>query len=784
MRSLVLIVITLLAAAAGAAGLLREKDNARTHPHATADAAIQHVIVKLRPASTAAGAGTGTTTALAKTAVPSAERRLAAVTSRTGVTLDEHRAITEHAFVMRAVPVGGESVAQTLERLRADPDVEYAELDQRRYIHAVTPNDALYTQQWYLQAASSSQPSATDATDAWSTSEGASTLVIADIDTGVRTDHPDLAGRLLPGYCFISDSFVANGGTCPGAGAVDPGDWITSADVTGSPQGECKGASAEPSSWHGTRVAGVLGAATNDSIGVAGVTWNGQLLPVRALGKCGGQDSDIIQAMLWAGGISVTGAPVNTHPAKIINMSLGGTGSCPASYQDAINQLTAIGVLIVVSAGNEEGLAVDAPANCSGVAGIAGLRQAGTKVGFSNIGPEVALSAPAGNCVNTGAEQPCLYTLATTTNLGYQQPDVNDYTGEYYCDATTGSYAGCTLANANQYRTYNLGTSFSAPIVSGIAALMASVNSNLSSCQLIARLKEGSQTFPTTSSDNPAVCTVPTASSPVQNECVCTTSTCGAGMASAMGALTAALRPIAAVSLPASPSAGATVTLDGSGSAAANNHTVSSYQWSAVSGTAVTLGSTSAAKATLTMPSCGVATVQLLVTDDGGRTDSANVVATPGSLTSTAPSTAAQTSCTSGTATIVVGICPATSSVQVGGGTASFTATVANTTTSSVSWEVNGIAGGNATVGTISTNGVYAAPTTVPATGAVTVTAVSTADGTASASSTVTLTTPAGKSGGGGLDWLALAVLGTLAGFRLSLRASPLRGRPSGARRR
>src|SRR5215472_10487785 len=104
--------------------------------------------------------------------------------------------------------------------------------------------------------------------------------------------------------------------------------------------------------------------------------------------------------MLWAGGVAVSGAAANPNPARIINMSLGGTGSCLANYIEAIGQLAAAGVLVVVSAGNEGG-PVDTPANCPGVAAVAGLRQAGTKVGYSSLGPEIALGAPAGNCVDT-----------------------------------------------------------------------------------------------------------------------------------------------------------------------------------------------------------------------------------------------------------------------------------------------------------------------------------------------------------------------------------------------
>jgi serine protease len=744
--------LCLLAVLSGTAGSATEVNPVRTHPHGPSAAAAQRVIVKLRATSVPGG---------------DARQRVVALASRGGAHLVAHRPITALIHAVQVEAASGESAAATLARLGADPEVEYAVPDERRYIHAA-PNDPLYAQQWYLQTAAAT-PSAVDALDAWTTTTGSTTLVIADIDTGVRPDHPDLAGRLLPGYCFISDPFVANGAGCPGPGAADPGDWITSADITSNPN-ECSKATAEPSSWHGTRVAGILGALTNNGVGVAGLSWGSPILPVRALGKCGGLDSDIIAAMLWAGGIAVSGAPVNTNPARIINMSLGGTGSCPASYIEAIGQLAAADVLVVVSAGNEGG-PVDTPANCPGVAAVAGLRQAGTKVGYSSLGPEVALGAPAGNCGNafTTAESACAYSMTSTTNLSAMSPatpDANDYTGLYYCDATTGSYPGCSIA-AGQYRSYNTGTSFSAPVVSGIAALMSTVNSSLNSCQLISRLKEGALPYPQTSLDatgaQPLMCHVPASATDVQKtECICTRDdqTCGAGMANAPGALTAALRPIAAVAVPASVTAGQSVTLDGSGSGAANGHAVSSYQWTAVSG-GLTLAITGAAspRASVTAPSCGVGTVALTVTDDAGHTDTADVVITPASATTSAPAAAGQSACSAAAPAVVVEICPAAGSVQAGS-TATFSATLANTTSPTVTWQVNGLAGGSATAGTITSAGVYTAPASVPAPATVTITAVSATDTSATGSAQLTITAPPGSGGGGGgggsCDWLTL----------------------------
>ena len=758
MRSLVLLGVLALSAVTLSANAAAEINPVRTHPHGPASGAAPQFIIKLR-AAPAGGA------------VREARQRVAGVAARAGVALQAQRSITSLLHVMRVDLAPGESAAAALARLRALPDLEYAELDQRRYIHAVTPDDPLFTQQWYLQIAAAT-PSAVDAVDAWSTSTGSSSIVIADIDTGVRVDHPDLTTRLLPGYCFISDPFIANLGTsgssCPGPGAVDTGDWITQQDITTHPS-ECSKATTEPSSWHGTRVAGILGAATNNSLGVAGVTWSARLLPVRAIGKCGGLDSDIISGMLWAAGITVSGAPANPNPAKIINLSLGGTGVCPNSYQDAIDQITALGILVVASAGNEGG-PVDTPANCAGVAGVTGLRQAGTKVGFASLGPQIALAAPAGNCGNsfTGAlGSACVFSMLTTTNLGYQLPDANDYTGEYFCDPTTGADSPlCTLTNSNQYRTYNIGTSFSAPVVSGIAALMSAANTKLNSCQLIARLKEGSTPFPQTSLDavaaQPPMCHVPANASDLQqSECICTRDgqTCGAGMANAPAALTAALRPIAAVALPAAVSPGASVALDASGSAAVAGHSITSYQWSAGSGgLTLPISGASSAKASVTAPACGIGTVQLTVTDDAGRTDTADVIVRPSSASTSAPSQAGE-ACPVSAAQVQVAVCPASASIEAGGAAQSFTATLANTADTAVTWQVNGVTGGNTQVGTISSSGVYTPPGSVPASPTVSVTAVSVADSSASASASVTISAPAGSGHGGGGACDALTVL-------------------------
>lgn len=594
-----------------------ESNPARTHPKAVAGSS-QRFIVKMRATTDSSRVQAQASQAGESAATAADSERVRALAGRTGLALRYDRALTLRLHAVQMIAANGESQAATLARLRADPEVEYAVPDRRMYAHATTPNDPRGPAgggQWYLGAA---QPSAINALGAWDITQGSDSIVIAMIDTGVRFEHEDLGrasagGRLLDGYDFISpdpdNTFTtANDGDGRDADASDPGDWITAADIAAD-SASC-GDQQEDSSWHGTRTAGIVGARTNNAIGVAGITWKGRILPVRALGKCGGYNSDILAGMLWAAGQHVSGVPDNANPAKIINLSLGSSDPCDQASADVVGQLVSLGVLIVASAGNEGG-PVDSPANCPGALGVAGLRQAGTKVGFSSLGPEVALAAPAGNCVNpTGA---CLYSIDTTVNAGTTTP------------------AAATNTYTDQFNA-NVGTSFSAPIVSGIAGLMLAVNGNLRATHLIARLKEGAVTFPTTSeTPNLPACHVPTGSADVQqSECVCNTSVCGAGMANALGAVNAALRPIASIVVQGAVSAGASLTLQGSGSSAANGHSLASSPYTWIRGGA-TIGSSQSM--TVTAPTSGTSTVCLTVKDDAGKQDTARVDITPSAAT-------------------------------------------------------------------------------------------------------------------------------------------------------
>jgi serine protease len=608
------------------------------HPHLIAiGPETSRLIVGLRAVSSDARIQAQTLATTQSNAV-----QIDALSTRVGLHVARSRQIAPHMHVLHLQQtLRGVEVGAALARLRADPAVEFAEVDERRFAHAANPpNDPLYlpsanaTGQWYMQ---NTQPAAVDAVDAWGVTTGSTGTVIADLDTGIRFDHPDLqraglGGRVLPGYDFVGQDFnstnsaalgtflTANDGDGWDPDPSDPGDWITTAD-TSNPvfSGSCTTAS--DSSWHGVRVSGILGALTNNGVGIAGMTWQSWLLPVRVLGKCGGYDSDILTGMQWAAGISVQGVPDNAYPANIINMSLGGAATCPTSYQTIVNSIVAKHILIVASAGNG-GANVETPANCNGVLAVAGLRHIGSKVGYSSFGTEVAIAAPAGNCVNTSVNQPCLFSIDTSTNLGTTTPGASAYTDQF---------------------NDNLGTSFSAPIVAGIAALMHAVNANLSPADLIERMRLGAKPFPT--SPDPTVPTCPSVSS--SGECNCTTTTCGAGMANALGAVNQALRPIAAVRLPASVNAGTNATFDASGSAAACSHLVAAYAWSVLppGNPASIVSATNTASVTVTPPASASFVLHVVVTDDQGLTDAADVTVTPTSASTVVAASAGTTAC-------------------------------------------------------------------------------------------------------------------------------------------
>ena len=548
---------------------------------------------------------------------------------RLGLALRNGAAVAERTQVVFA---SGMSSAQLAQRLSAESDIEYAVPDERRH-RAAAPNDTLYgagvggdgpaVGQWYLRAPSASVKSSINAESAWGVTTGSADVIVAVLDSGVRFEHPDLlklasGGNLLDGYDMISEdhdssnrplgSFAsANDGNGRDADASDPGDWVTQAEANSGPLAGCR---VEGSSWHGTQTAALIGALTNNGSGMASVGRRVRVLPVRVLGKCGGFDSDIIAGMRWAAGLDIAGVPHNNNPAWVINMSLGGAGACSAAYSDAVAAVNAAGTVVVASSGNSEGHAVSTPADCPGVIAVSGLRHVGTKVGFSDIGPEISISAPGGNCVNdVGA---CLYPILTASNTGTTGPSGSTYT--------------------TSFGVPSLGTSFSAPLVAGTVALMLSADSTLSTTQVRALLQSTARPFPTSGATNndgsPVLqCTAPQVNVN-QDQCYCTTSTCGAGMLDAGAALQSVLNTrvgvVANISIStANPAIGKPVELSAVNTALSAGGTgITSYLWQIVDGGGIVTSfssATNASTATLTPSAGGWFDVSLTVQDNRGN---------------------------------------------------------------------------------------------------------------------------------------------------------------------
>jgi serine protease len=576
--------------------------------------------------------------------------RMQRIGQRMGLSLSDGRQIgaRTHVATMR-----GKTSAALAAELAQQTDVEYAVVDQRRKALEVTPNDPLFGSgqsspyptdgQWYAHAADATLVSAINAPAAWALSTGSPSVVVAVVDTGVRYDHVDLAAKLLPGYNFISEAAIAGNSVGRSSDASDLGDYLTSSEISANSSVFSGCSASAASSWHGTVVSGIIGADTNNGTGIAGVGWNVKILPVRVLGKCGGYDSDIIAGMRWAAGLSVSGAPTNPYPARVINLSLGGTGTCSQAYLEAVSEVTAAGALVVAAAGNES-TTTGTPANCTGVIGVAALRHVGTKAGYSSLGSAVGISAPGGNCVNSTGS--CSYGFVSTTNSGSTTP-VSDANG------------GSTYTDAN---SAEVGTSFSAPLVSATAALMFSAQPTLTPAQVTTLIKSSARAFPTTggtSGISQCRATSGRNGSSTQDECYCTTTTCGAGMLDVGAAVAAALGtvvgPSASITVsPDSPTAGQAVTLSAAGSQAGSS-SITSYQWSLVSGGGIVTSLSSATGQTVTATPTGAGTfsVTLTVADGNGQnastTQSITVSAAAASVVAGSESTAStSTSSSSG----------------------------------------------------------------------------------------------------------------------------------------
>ena len=331
---------------------------------------------------------------------------------------------------------------QTIKSLRRNSAVSYAEPNYIAYAMAV-PNDEFYRYQWHYRQI--------NLPAAWDITTGQDDVVIAVLDTGLILDHPDLADRVLRdssgavvGYDFVSNFFNAGDGDGLDPDPTDPGYPHPPPGVS-SP------------SFHGTHVAGTIGATTNNDIGVAGVAWRGKLMPLRVLGiDGGGPIFDIADAIRYAARLPNSSGTLPFKRADVINMSLGGPCGTPASMfeEDVIRDARNAGVVVVAAAGNDNCGQPNHLARIEGVISVSAVDAQGNKAPYSNYGPEIDVAAPGGD---VGVD--------------------ND--GDGFQDGVLSTAADGSGGSTKPTLKFNEGTSMAAPHVAGVVALMLSVNQDL-----------------------------------------------------------------------------------------------------------------------------------------------------------------------------------------------------------------------------------------------------------------------------------------------------------------
>lgn len=322
---------------------------------------------------------------------------------------------------------------QVMQGYRDFPGILSIYLDTTFQSSTIQVDDPLASSQWNLFGSNS-----INVEKAWEYSVGNDTS-IAIIDSGV-VQHPDLDNKLISGYDFISDPNSARDGDGRDPHPNDEGDWFD--------EGECGQNSSSFSSWHGTHIAGVAAAESDNGIGIAGISPFSKIQPIRVLGKCGGVVSDLVDAIIWAAGGSVAGIDVNDKPADVINLSFTGRGQCSPVLQDAIDFANEHGSIVVAAAGNDAEIAENfQPANCRNIVVVGSSNHYGGLSTFSNFGSKLDLVAPGGDFSEYS-------TILSTSNVGMNAPSSFSYGSD-------------------------IGTSISAASVSATIALMKSVNPHI-----------------------------------------------------------------------------------------------------------------------------------------------------------------------------------------------------------------------------------------------------------------------------------------------------------------
>ena len=284
-----------------------------------------------------------------------------------------------------------------IDSIQGNPLISYVEPDYLVFIQTI-PNDPEYYRQWNLELL--------DLSMTWNSYRGSGDVIVAVLDTGILDKHPDLQGNIIAGYDFIDHDH-------------EPIDT-------------------DPEFSHGTHVAGIIGALTNNRLGVAGINWQVKIMPVRIIGPDGsGNYSNLIAGIYWA----------VDHGANIINLSLAGTANS-TSLKEAIDYAIKQGVTVVAAAGNNGTTPILYPARYSEVISVGAIGPTSRRAYYSNYGPNLDLVAPGGD----DSVFPFPNTILSTAG----------YMGQ---------------SQKHQY-TWAQGTSMATPHVSGLIALLYSVGIN------------------------------------------------------------------------------------------------------------------------------------------------------------------------------------------------------------------------------------------------------------------------------------------------------------------
>ncbi|MFF3579436.1 S8 family peptidase [Streptomyces mirabilis] len=392
---------------------------------------------------------------------------ISAAAAKTGLKLSYERRLSVGAAL---VSLGGAQPAQDVTKLmdyfRADPDVAYAVPNGQMQPQSVTsPDDPRFPEQWNLTEATAGM----NVQDAWGTTTGEG-VTVAVVDDGIA-EHSDLDANVIQGVDLLSDTFTANDGDGRDDDPSDPGNGVKKGECGKDLKGNPLPAEDEPSSWHGTHMAGIIAAPSDNGNGIAGVAPGAKLEPVRVTGRCGGNDADISDGVMWAAGEHVDGVSDNQTPANVINMSLGHEGECPPFMQSAIDKAVQRGSTVVVAAGNRGGKdkPVDAsqftPANCKDIITVAATDREGNRAEYSNFG-SVDIAAPGGDMRKNVGDG-----ILSTSNSGTGAPDAENF-------------------------KFEVGTSQATAHVSGLVALMLSANPELTPAEIKTAIKANARPIP------------------------------------------------------------------------------------------------------------------------------------------------------------------------------------------------------------------------------------------------------------------------------------------------